>query len=110
MLINGILYNSEAWHAVTDEDILALQKVDEMLLRFLLNSHSKAPIEFFYLESGAIPIKYILSSRRMTYLQTILRRDNDELTKRVYIAQQSDPCEGDFAKIVQDDLNMVGTI
>ena len=108
MLINGILYNSEAWHAVTDEDILTLQKVDEMLLRFLLNSHSKAPIEFLYLESGAIPIKYILSSRRMTYLQTILRRDNDELTKRVYIAQQSDPCEGDFAKLVQDDFNMVG--
>ena len=56
MLINGMLYNNAAWHSVNDEDIVALEKVDEMLLRFLLNSHSKAPLECLYLESGAIPI------------------------------------------------------
>ena len=55
MLINGMLYNSEAWHAITNDDITALQKVDEIFLRFLLNSQSKAPQEVLHLESGAIP-------------------------------------------------------
>ena len=32
MLLNGILFNSEAWHSVTAEDITALEKVDEALL------------------------------------------------------------------------------
>ena len=59
-----------AWNSVTDQDILSLQKVDETLLRLLLNSHSKAPIEFLYLESGTILITFIMSSRRMNYLQT----------------------------------------
>ena len=63
MLINVMLFNSEAWHSVTDQDILALQNVDETLLRFMLNSHSKAPIECLYLESGAILIKCIISSK-----------------------------------------------
>ena len=68
------MYNSEAWHNVTEEDILALQKVDEMLLRFLPNIQSKAPLEFLYLESGALPIKYIVASRRMTYLQKFVEK------------------------------------
>ena len=106
MLINGMLFNSEAWHSVTEQDILALQKVDEMLLRYLLNSHSKVSKEFLYLESGAVPMKYIIASRRLNFLQTILKRDEEELTKRVVLAQLDDPCEGDFAKLVKDDLDM----
>ena len=40
-----------------------------------------------FLESGAIPMRYILSSRRINYLQTILKRDEEELTRRVFEAQ-----------------------
>ena len=43
MLINGILFNSESWHAVTDEDLKGLEKVDEHLLRSIVNGHSKTP-------------------------------------------------------------------
>ena len=32
MLINGIIFNSVAWHAVSDADIKILEKVDELLL------------------------------------------------------------------------------
>ena len=74
MLINGMLYNSEAWYGVTKQDIVALEKVDENLLRFLLSSHSKAPLEMLYLESGAIPIRFLLSSRRLNFLHTIMHR------------------------------------
>ena len=35
MLINGMLYNSEAWHAITDTEIRMLETVDESLLRAL---------------------------------------------------------------------------
>ena len=60
MLINGLLYNSEAWHSVTDQDISGLEKIDEALLRFLVGSHAKTPLEILYLESGAIPIRFIV--------------------------------------------------
>ena len=45
MLVNGTLFNSEAWHGVTKKDIILLEKVDEALLRGLLTAHSKIPIE-----------------------------------------------------------------
>ena len=43
MFLNGVLYNSEAWHAVTNDDLKPLEKVDESLLRALLQKHPKAP-------------------------------------------------------------------
>ena len=56
MLINGLLYNSEAWHSVSKQEISSLERIYESLVRFLLGSHSKVPLEILYLESAAIPI------------------------------------------------------
>ena len=61
MLLNMLLFNSEAWHDVSDAEIKILETVDEHLLRALVNGHSKTPLEFLYLESGAIPIRFILA-------------------------------------------------
>ena len=49
MLVNGLLFNSEAWHSVSQDDISSLEKIDEALPRFLLGSHAKTPIEILYL-------------------------------------------------------------
>ena len=62
MLINGILYNSEAWHNIREKDIKRLEEVDEHLLQTLVHGHAKTPIEFIYLETGSIPIRYIFGS------------------------------------------------
>ena len=109
MFLNGLLYNSEAWHSVTQEDVTALEKLDESLLRFLLGSHAKSPLEMLYLESGATPIKFVLTSRRMNFLHTILKREDEELTKRVLKAQITNPCPGDFIKLVEEDFKRLGT-
>ena len=69
MLINSLLFNSEAWHGVEKEDIKKLEKVDELLLRSLLGSHQKTPIEFLYLETGSFPISFLVYIRRIVYLR-----------------------------------------
>ena len=83
MLLNVILFNSEAWHSLSLSEIKTLESVDEQLLRGLVKAQSKTPLEFLYLEAGANPIRFIISTRRMTYLQTILKRSDEELTKRI---------------------------
>ena len=45
-----------------------------------------------------MPIKFILKSRRILFLQTILQRPEEELTRRV----------GDFCQLVEDDLSDIG--
>ena len=104
MLVNGILFNSEGWHGVTEEDIRTLEKVDEALLRSMLQCHAKVPLEFLYLETGSISIRHILSSRRINFLRTILKREDEELTKRIYREQERNPTTGDFVELVKDDF------
>ena len=108
MLLNGILFNSEAWHGVTHAQIVKLEQIDEALLRGILKAHSKTPKEFLYLESGCTPIRYILAQRRINYLKNFLDRNDAELIKQVFLAQNSNPTQGDFVILVKKDLEMLG--
>ena len=49
MLLNGTLFNSEAWQGISQAEINMLEKVDEDLMRGLLQAHSKIPTEALFL-------------------------------------------------------------
>ena len=102
MLVNGTMFNSEAWHNITDK------KVDEAFLRQLLSAHSKTPLEALHLETNSVPLRYILKSRRLMYLHTILQREPTEMIRKIYEAQKTDPSPGDFCLLVSDDLAEIG--
>ena len=103
-LINGILFNSEAWHSITNEQINQLVDIDKYLLRGLVGAHAKVPLEHIYLELSVLPIPYVLSVRRMLYLQTILKRHEDEITRKVYLCQKSSPVPGDWCHLISEDF------
>ena len=73
----------------------------------MFNSHSKTSTAFLHLETATIPIKYIIASRRLNYLHNILKRKNNEVLKKVYMAQKQNPLEGDFVKLVENDFNLI---
>ena len=108
MLLNGMLYNSEVWHSITENEIKMLEKVDEHLLRALVKGHAKTPLEFLFLEAGATPLRFLISCRRILYLQNILKRPQHELIRRVYDAQKVDTLPGDFYQLVQGDFALLG--
>ena len=107
MFLNGTLFNSEAWHGISNADVEMLEKVDEALLRGLLGAHAKVPLEALFLETGTVPIRFILKTRRLCYLKTILKRDSEELIREVYDAQKADPIEGDFFQLVEMDASEI---
>ena len=108
MLINGVLFNSEAWHGVTLAHIVKLESIDEALLRGILKAHLKTPKEFLYLKTGAVPLRWIISQRRINYMNHILQRNDNELVKKVLLAQKNNPVQGDFVKLVQNYLKELG--
>ena len=107
LLINGILFNSEAWHGVSKKQIQDFDKLDLALLRGIIGCHAKIAIPAIYLETSQIPLKYILACRRIMYLHTILKRDKEELIRKVYSAQKEDPLKGDYCKYVSEDLELL---
>ena len=85
-----------------------LAAIDKYLLRGLVDSHSKTPVEHLYLEMAALPIPHVMRARRLIYLQTLLKRHDSELTKRVYMCQKLNPLPGDWSLKIQEDFEIIG--
>ena len=54
-----------------------------------------------------MPIKFIISSRRLNYLHNILSREKTDLISRVFHAQSESPIEGDFVKLIEKDFELI---
>ena len=106
--VNALLVNMEVWHNVLQKDIEVITQLDNYLMRKILKAHSKVPTELLYLETGTIPVEYVIKSRRINYLHTILRRDKKELIARVYNVQKENPSKGDWSSIIKNDMETIG--
>ena len=108
MFVNGVLCNSEAWHAITEKDIEELEVLDRSLIKYIIGAHPKVHNEFLYLETGLMPLKYIILNRRLMYLHNILKRPEDDLIRKIYETQKINPNKGDFVQLVKEDIIYIG--
>ena len=96
-----MLFNSEVWHSLSESDIGQSVEVDKYLLKGLLSAHDKTPVEHLYLETAALPIDFILTSRRLIYLKQILDREEEEITKKIYCCQMKNSVPGDWCELIK---------
>ena len=102
--INGCLFNSEVWFNVAAQDVHKLETIDNKILRHILGAHSKVPVEFLHLETGTLNISSVMAVRRMGYLQTILKRPESELLRKVFTAMKKNPTKGDWNEKINRDF------
>ena len=99
LVLSSLISNSESWYNLTSRDISRLEEIDEQMLRKMLFAHSKTPIELLYLETGSIPIRFILMSRRLNFLHYILNEDENSLIYQFLMAQSKNPGKYDWVKL-----------
>ena len=108
LFLSSLLANSEAWVGLTKKNIKDLEAVDAQLLRTVFSSdlskHSRTPVELLYLETGTIPIRFILMSRRLNFLWYLLNQDKKNMLSQFFRAQCDSPTRGDWVSSVQQDL------
>ena len=112
MFINGILTNSEIWYNVSKKHIETLENGDNMLIRKLLKGHSKTAKEALHLETGLVPIRYLILKRKLMYLWHLLHREDNELIKKVYMTQKVINTKGDWVEALikeRKDLKLAVT-
>ena len=85
-----------------------MESVDEKLLRKIFSAPRSTPKELLYLESGCMPINYILKSRRLNFLWYLLNEKDDSMLKEFFRAQCESPVKGDWVLTVLDDLCELG--
>ena len=104
LLLSSLISNSESWVGLTKKQISDLESVDEELLRNIFSAHSKTPLELLYLETGSIPIRFILMSRRLNFLWYLLNQTENSLLSNFFNAQCEDPTRGDWVSQARSDL------
>ena len=107
MFVNGILFNSEAWYAIKPKHMDELEQIDQTLMRFIIGAQSKVPSEMLYIETATIPLKHVISIRQMLYFQSLVARADDELIKKVYEAQKTNPVKGDWILQLKEDFQFI---
>ena len=110
ILLNGMLCSSEALYGITKAHITQLESVDNMLFKSVFQAPFSTPIAAYYLETGAIPIRYVLIGRRLMYLWTILQKNEDELVSKVFKAQKLFPVKDDFVNQITEDKEEIGLL
>ena len=105
MLINSVLYSSEVLYGVKLRHLEILEKCDKMLFTKLFSVPQICSYEAFFLETNALPIRYILIGRRLMYYWVLLNKADNELAKKVYYTQKQHRCKDDWASEIEDNLN-----
>ena len=105
IFLNGIMCNSEAWYSLTKKQIKELEDVDKLLLRRILQAPVSTPGEALYLETGAIPISFILKRRRLMFLHYMLNLNESEMLSQFFYAQWNNPCINDWTITIKKDLD-----
>ena len=82
LFLSSLISNSEAWVNLTEKNLNDLEAVDEQLLRDILSAHPKTAKELLYLETGSLPVRYVIMSRRLNFLHYILCEEEDTLLRR----------------------------
>ena len=104
MLINGTMTNAEIWYNFTNTEVQEFEGLDQLFFRRLFEVPVTTPKEAYYLELGVLPINIILKSRRINYLQSILKQDKTGMLYTFFLTQWHNPCKGDWTEQVKEDL------
>ena len=103
ILISKLLLSAEVWHKLYQYQSEKLEEVDKSFHRQLLNCHAKTAIEFLYSEMGTLPIRIIISTRRLLYWWHLMHVSKSEMIFKVYSAQKLSPVNGDWIQLLEND-------
>jgi hypothetical protein len=103
ILSNKILLSSESWHRLFKYQIEKLEDLGSTFYRKLYNGHAETSLEYYISESGTVPIRFLISSRRLMYWWHIVHANQSERIQRVYKAQKLSPVPGDWIELLEKD-------
>ena len=108
MLVSKLVASSEVWYDITKTEYQKLESIDETWLRRLVNVQISVPKESLSIETGKLPVKYIIKMRRVMYWWHLVNLSKDELLNKVYKAQKMSPNKGDWVEQLEKDKKELG--
>ena len=58
-------------------------------------------MDFLHLETKEVPLRWLLSQKRNNYTIHTFERNDNELVKKAFLAQENNPLQQNFVKLAQ---------
>ena len=91
----------------SESDLSDLKVIDHKIVRLITGAQSKVNTKMLYLETGEITIPNVISVRRLMYFKLLLKRHDQEITKRVLISMTKTPKKDDWIHLIKSDLEEI---
>ena len=97
MLRSSILYGSETYYNLKENELRTLERIEENFMRQLLGTNSGCPIVQLYLELGHTPARFGIMKLRLYFLKTILDQEKTSLISKFFNIQCQNGVKTDWA-------------
>ena len=104
LLVSSILFNSEAWYAVSKAELDLIETVDVQFMRRLLKAPRSRPKEMLFLELGCIPFRQLIRKRRILFLHYLLNESPDSMVYKFLDVQLKTKKKKDWIYQVLGDI------
>ena len=81
MLRGSILYASETYYNLTENQLRSIERIEEGFLRKILKTTKGCPIVQLYLETGQWPARFAIQKSRLLFLKTILEEVEQSMVR-----------------------------
>ena len=105
ILRGSILYASECYYNLTENEIRRIERIEERYLRKIFQTPKTCPIVQLYLEFGQWPARFEIQKMRCLYLKTILSQKEHSQIFMFFKLQKESPIKGDWVSTVMKDLS-----
>ena len=104
MLRSSILYGSETYYNLKENELRALERIEENYMRQLVGTTKGCPIVQLYLELGHTPARFGIMKQRLYFLKTILEQEKSSLISKVFYLQLESKTKSNWAATCLNNL------
>ena len=104
MLRSSILYASETYYNLKENEIRILERIEESFMRQLLKTTKGCPIVQLYMELGLAPARFDILKIRLFFLKYILDKEEESTIHKFLTLQIENPTKFDWASTCIKDL------
>ena len=111
LIRTSILYAAETMYNVKEQELRALEQIEESVLQEVFITKRSCLKHLMYLDIGLYPARYQVHRQMLNFLQYILQQPSGSLLYRMFTVQQENPTKGDWVSLVkklvgQYDINL----
>ena len=107
MLRSSILYAADTYYDLKENELRAIERIEEVFLRKLLKTTKGCPIAQIYLSVGQIPARFEIIKMRLVFMKYILEQDEAGMMNKIFILQLRQPTRGDWASTCIHNLKQL---